>query len=228
MPAATRPGPRKPSFRPPAPRAGAPDWQLLTDPANSLYVAYTSDGGDPLVAKVLPSGALAWPGTGLINLCTYASRQGNPHALWHNNALWMTWEDSRAGTGTFGYACYAQKIDASGTRAWSPDGVPVYTPATAYLRPKLAASDNGSAMVTYNTAPGTGFRAQKLLPTGVQGFPAAGVPLNTVADDRPYYLDYVPVSQPNGSVQVYWASLGGSPLPGRISARAGCKPAARC
>ena len=184
------------------------DWLLLTDPASNLYVAWTSNAGDPLVSKVLPSGALAWAAPGYVNLCTYASRQSNPHAIWHANALWMTWEDSRAGTGTFDYACYAQKVDATGKLAWSANGVPVYTPATAYLRPKLAAADNGSAMVFFNTAPGTGFRAQKLLPTGAQAFPAAGVALNTVFEDRPNYLDYAPVAQPNGSVQVYWTTAG--------------------
>ena len=188
------------------------DWQLLTDPANNLYTAWTSDGGDPLVSKVLPSGALGWAGAGYVNLCTFASRQTNPYAIWYDNALWMTWEDSRAGTGTYDYACYAQKIDAAGTLAWTPNGVPLYATSAAYLRPKLAPSDNGSVMAFYTTdTNGANFRAQKLLPTGSVAFATNGVILHSVADNKPFELDYIPVGQPNGSVQVYWSSPGAVP-----------------
>jgi hypothetical protein len=188
------------------------DWQLLTDPANNLYVAWTSNGGDPLVSKVLPSGTLGWAAPGYVNLCTFASRQTNPHALWHNSALWMIWEDTRVGTGNFDYGCYAQKIDAAGTLAWTPDGVPVYALSAGAPRPKIAPSDNGSVMAFYTTdTNGANFRAQKLLPTGSVAFAAPGVILHSVADNRPYELDYVPVRQPNGSVQVYWSSPGAAP-----------------
>ena len=188
------------------------DWQLLLDPAGNLYVAWTSDGSDPLVSKVLPSGALGWAAPGYVSLCTYASRQSNPHALWHDNALWMIWEDSRAGTGSYDYACYAQKIDAAGTLAWGPTGVPVYALSAAYLRPKLAPSNNGAVMAFYSTDTNVAnFRAQKLLPTGTVAFAVNGVILHSAAENRPADLDYVPVGQPNGSVQVYWSSPGGAP-----------------
>ena len=187
------------------------DWLPIADPAGNLYVAWTSSDGDPLVSKVLPSGAFAWAAPGYVNLCTFASRQTNPHAIWHNNALWMVWEDTRGGTGNFDY-CYAQKIDAAGALAWSPNGVPVYTLTASYLRPKLAPSDNGSVMAFFSTDLNiTNFRAQKILPTGAIAFAATGVLLHSVAENRPFELDYVPVAQPNGSVQVFWASPGAAP-----------------
>ena len=111
------------------------DWMPIIDPAGNLYVAWTSNSSDPLVSKVLPSGALGWAAPGYVSLCTYASRQDNPYAIWHNNALWMIWEDTRVGTGSADYGCYAQKIDATGTLAWSPDAVPVYAQSSGYLRP---------------------------------------------------------------------------------------------
>lgn len=195
------------------------DWQLLTDPANNLYTAWTSNDGDPLVSKVLPSGALGWVGAGYVNLCTFTSRQTNPYAIWYNNALWMAWEDARVGTGTYDYAVYAQKIDAAGTLAWTPDGVPVYALSAAYLRPKLAPSDNGSVMAFYSTdTNAANFRAQKILPTGGVAFATNGVVMHSVADNRPYLLDYVPVGQPNGSVQVYWSSPGVAPTQSDICA----------
>jgi hypothetical protein len=189
----------------------ATDWLPLIDPAGNLYVAWDSNGGDVFVSKVLPSGTLAWPGTGYVNVCTYNSTQDYAHAIWYNNALWLGWEDSRGSTGTLTRTCYAQQVNASGQLAWSPDGVPVYTTPASYLQPKLAASDNGSVMVFFNDNIAQRFSAQKLLPTGLLAFPAAGVALNQVVNDRPYYLDYVPVSQPNGSVQVYWSSPGQGP-----------------
>ncbi|MDO7853475.1 T9SS type A sorting domain-containing protein [Hymenobacter convexus] len=188
------------------------DWQLLTDPANNLYVAWTSNGGDPLVAKVLPSGALGWASPGYVALSTDPAFQTNPHAIWHDNALWMIWEDARGGSGSFDYKCYAQKIDAAGTLAWTPNGVPVYSLSAAYPRPKLAPSDNGSVMAFYSTDTNiANFRAQKILPTGAMAFAAPGVILHSIADNRPYEFDYVPVGQPNGSVQVYWSSPGAAP-----------------
>ncbi|HEX8656264.1 MAG TPA: T9SS type A sorting domain-containing protein [Hymenobacter sp.] len=194
---------------PGGPSGRGSEWQLLSDPANNLYVAWTSNDGDPLVSKVLPSGALGWAAPGYVNLCTFASRQTKPHAIWHNNALWMIWEDNRVGTSGSNLACYAQKIDAAGALAWSPNGVPVYALAAGYPRPKLAASDNGSVMAFYSTDTNSAnFRAQKLLPTGDVVFAVNGVALHSVAENRPYELDYIPVSQPNGSVQVYWASPG--------------------
>jgi len=189
--------------------------QPVLDPAGNLYVAWTSFGGDALVSKILPTGALGWPSPGYVSLCTFASRQANPHAIWHNNALWMVWEDNRLGTTS--YNCYAQKIDAAGTLAWSPAGVPVYDQPAQYLRPRLVPSDNGSVMAFYRT--NTAFQAQKLLPTGSAAFAINGVALSSVAgnqanflDATATYLDHAPVSQSNGSVQVYWSTVGAGGL----------------
>ncbi|GAB3742896.1 hypothetical protein GCM10027594_22280 [Hymenobacter agri] len=188
------------------------DWQLLTDPASNLYVAWTSNGGDPLVSKVLPTGALGWAAPGYVALSTDPAFQTNPDALWYNNALWMIWEDARGGSGNFDYKCYAQKIDAAGTPAWAAGGLPVYGLSAGYPRPKLAPSDNGSVMAFYSTdTNAANFRAQKILPAGTLAFAAPGVVLHSVADNRPFELDYVPVGQPNGSVQVFWSSPGAAP-----------------
>ena len=188
------------------------DWQPIIDPAGNLYLAWTSNGGDPLVSKVLPSGALGWAAPGYVALSTDPAFQTNPHAIWHSNALWMIWEDARGGSGSFDYKCYAQKIDAAGTVAWASGGVPVYALLAAYPRPKLAPSDNGSVMAFYSTDTNiANFRVQKILPTGSVAFATPGVILHSVADNRPYELDYIPVGQPNGSVQVFWSSPGAAP-----------------
>ena len=182
------------------------DWRLLTDPAGNLYVAWVSNADDPLAAKLLPSGDLAWAAPGFVKLCTASSKQSYPTAIWHNNALWMAWADDRGSN--LNFSCYAQKIDADGKLAWSANGVPVYAGTTNYMNPKLAASDNGSVLAFFDTNFGAAFASQKLLPTGAQAFAADGVPLSTVRDSRPFYDDFALVSQPNGSVQTYWSTFG--------------------
>ena len=189
------------------------DWKLFTDSAKALYVAWVSNNNDPLAAKVLPGGELAWASPGYVSLCTYGSNQTYPYAIWHDNALWMAWADDRVNN--INHNCYAQKVDASGKLAWDASGVPVYAPPTDYMMPKLAASDNGSVMVFFNANFGAAFAAQKLLPTGAQAFPAAGLPLSTVRNDRPYYDDFALVSEPNGSVQAYWSTQGAVATTGR-------------
>jgi len=184
------------------------EWQPLTDPAGNLYVAWTSDSDDPLVSKVLPSGALGWAAPGYVNLCTNPSHQTGTDALWHNNALWMVWNDDRPSA--FGTTQYMQKIDAAGTLAWPAAGVLVNS-LPGVTNPKLAPSDNGAVMAFYATSNSQGFRAQKIRPDASLVFPVNGVVLHNVVNDRPDGADFALVAQPNGSVQAYWASVGGAP-----------------
>lgn len=184
------------------------DWQPIIDPAGNLYLSWASNAGDPLISKVLPSGALGWAAPGYVTLCTNSSYQSVPDAIWHNNALWAVWNDDRSpASNAFQYM---QKIDAAGTLAWPASGVLVNSLPAFSPYPKLAPSDNGSVMAFYvsNYSAGTGLRAQKIRPDASLGFPVNGVALHTVDPDRLASNDYVPVPQPNGSAQVFWASAG--------------------
>ena len=187
------------------------DWQPVIDPAGNLYLSWASNAGDPLISKVLPSGALGWAAPGYVTLCTNPSYQSVPDAIWHNNALWVAWNDDRApASNAFQYM---QRIDAAGTLAWPATGVLVNSLAAFSPYPKLAPSDNGSAMAFYvsNYSAGTGLRAQKIRPDATLAFPINGVALHTVEPDRLASNDYLPVPQPNGSVQVFWTSAGATP-----------------
>jgi len=59
--------------------------------------------------------------------------------------------------------------------------------------------------------PGTALYAQHLDQAGTALLPANGVALHTVEPDRLVSVDYVPVGQPNGSVQVFWSAVGTVP-----------------
>ena len=58
---------------------------------------------------------------------------------------------------------------------------------------------------------GTTLYAQHLDQVGTALLPANVVALHTVEPDRLASVDYVPVGQPNGSVQVFWSSVGTAP-----------------
>ncbi|WP_310391748.1 T9SS type A sorting domain-containing protein [Hymenobacter sp.] len=181
-------------------------WRVARDPANNLYAVWGSDSGDVFAVKVTPAGALGWAAPGYRTLSTNPSRQSSPDAIWHNNALWVIWDDDL--TPASFLSQYLQKVDAAGALAWPATGVLVNSLPGVYTYPKLAPSDNGAVMAFYSTAYGEGFRAQKIRPDASLAFAVNGVPLHNVVVDQPYVLDYVPVAQPNGSVQVFWASSG--------------------
>ena len=190
---------------------GNSPWLAVRDPANNLYAVWGSDSGDILAVKVTPAGALGWPAPGYVTLCTNASYQSVPDAIWHNNALWTVWNDDRAPAANA--LQYMQKIDAAGTLAWPAAGVLINNLPAFSPYPKLAPADNGAVMALFvsNYSAGTGLRAQKIRPDATLAFPVNGVALHTVDPDRLATADYVPVAQPNGSVQVFWASAGAGP-----------------
>ncbi len=190
---------------------GGQNWRAVRDPAGNLYVVWGSNSGDIIAAQVTPGGALGWSAPGYRTLCTNPSYQSVPDALWHNNALWAVWNDDRAGMNS--QTTYIQKADAAGTLAWSAAGVLVNNLPAFAPEPKLAPSDNGAVMAMYitNYSAGTGLRAQKIRPDASLVFPTGGVALHTVDPDRAAGQDLVPVAQPNGSVQAFWASAGAGP-----------------
>ena len=191
-------------------RGGQP-WRAVRDPAGNLYAVWGSNSGRIIAVKVTPAGVLGWSAPGYRILSSNPSYQSAPDALWHNNALWAVWSDDRAGMNSL--ATYLQQVDAAGTLAWSAAGVLVNNLPAFLPEPKLAPSDNGSVLATYitNYSAGTGLRAQKIRPDASLAFPVNGVALHTVNPDRAVDQDLVPVAQPNGSVQVFWSSAGGSP-----------------
>ena len=190
---------------------GGQDWRAVRDSAGNLYAVRGSNSGDIIVVKLTPAGALGWAASGYVTLCTNPSYQSVPNVLWYNNALWAVWNDDRAGQNS--QTTYMQKMDAAGMLAWPAAGVLVNSLPAFSPEPKLVPSDNGAVLALYitNYSAGTGLRAQKIRPDASLAFPAGGVALHTVEPDRAAGQDLVPVAQPNGSVQVYWASAGGSP-----------------
>jgi hypothetical protein len=183
------------------------DWYLARDPANNLYVAWTDNGGDVLVSKILPGGAWGWGVPGYLAVSQTRFVQVLTDALWHDNGLWLVWNDARAapGSGLPNLQAVA-RVNAAGTTTL---GLDINIQSEYSVNPKLAASDNGTAMAFFASGSIAAFGAQKI--PFSSNFPLYGVPVLSYAALSaawPSTNDYVLVSQPNGSVQVFWATSG--------------------
>ena len=188
---------------------GDSPWHPTSDPAGNLYVTWSSDKGVGYVEQVTAAGALGWPAPGYQRVSTAAGEQFWPNLLWHNNALWVVWNDTRDNVQLRSGNAYMQKFDAAGTRAWAANGMLINNIFLSSTYSKLAPSDNGSVMAFLVTGSGAdnGLRAQKITPTGNIVFPLAGAPVATPGDNTPNATDYALVSEPNGSVQAYWGTF---------------------
>ena len=191
---------------------GEGDWPIRVLPDTSLVVTWGRDTPKDIVAvKLTRLGAYAWANPTYRFVCDHSARQDDAQVLRQGNDLVVIWNDNRPPANNTHQ--YAQKLNlTTGTRTWATDGIPVFELPNYISDPKIAAADNGAVMAfSYVTG---GFRAQKVLPTGTAAWPANGVAVNTVQNDRPFYADFVTVSQPDGSVQVFWTSFSNASICG--------------
>lgn len=189
---------------------GDSPWHPTSDPAGNLYVTWSSDKGVVYVAQVTAAGALGWPAPGYQRVSALAGEQFWPNLLWHNNALWVVWNDTRDNTQLRSSNTYMQQYSAAGTRAWATNGVLINNLVVPSTYSQLAAADNGAVMaflVTGASDDDHGFRVQKVTPAGSVVFPVAALPVATQGNNMPNATDYALVSEPNGSVQAYWGTF---------------------
>src|SRR5205814_795472 len=95
----------------------------------------------------------------------------------------ITWEDHRSGTNS---GIYAQRINASGTAQWTPNGVPVSTAAHSQVGPTIVSDGAGGAIVTWADERGTNddIYAQRINGSGVVQWTTGGVPISMATDNQ--------------------------------------------
>ncbi len=193
---------------------GEAGWPLRVLPDTSLVVTWGRYTPKDIVAvKLTPNGTYAWASPTYRVVCDQASSQDDPSILLQDNDLWVIWNDNRPPARNTHQ--YVQKINlATGNRYWSAGGVPVFQLRNYISNPKIVAADNGAVMAFSLLNQPDGFRAQKIRPDSTMAWPINGVPVNTTTNDRPFYADFVPVRQPDGSVQVFWTSFGNAAICG--------------
>ncbi len=191
---------------------GEGGWPVRVLPDTSLVVTwgrYTP--ADIVAVKLTRLGAYAWAAPTYRVVCDHPAIQRDAQVQLSGNDLWAIWNDNRPpASNSFQYV---QKIDlTTGNRAWSAGGVAVFRLNNYISAPTLTAADNGAVMAFSNVS--AGFLAQKIRPDSTLAWPVTGAPINTITSDRPFYGDYAPISQPDGSVQVFWTSFGNASICG--------------
>jgi hypothetical protein len=178
-------------------------WMILCDADTNAYVVWDNNSpGDIVVAKVNPSGKLAWPSQ-YRTICAAPGVQSYEHAILHNNHLYVIWSDPRPSAAN--YYLYMQKLDTAGNSEWTPDGVQVSNFNSYIPYPRVApAGDN--VVAAYQVSPG--LYAQQLRPDSSTVWPANGIPIHN-GINLPFYGDFELATAPDGTVAAFWATNGG-------------------
>jgi hypothetical protein len=178
-------------------------WTILCDADTNAYVVWDNNSpGDIVVAKVAPSGHLAWP-SDYRSICNAPGTQLNVHAILYNNHLYATWSDGRPAAAN--YYVYLQKLDTAGNALWTPNGVQLSNLNSYSPNPKVApAGDN--VVAAYQVSPG--FLAQQLRPDSIAVWPVNGIPVHSGVN-LPFYEKYELVTAPDGTVAAFWETTSG-------------------
>jgi predicted lipoprotein with Yx(FWY)xxD motif len=156
--------------------------QITTDGAGGAIVTWHDhrDGNYDIYAqRVNASGAVQWAASG-VPLCTATGDQENPQVTSDGaGGVIITWEDNRSGH----WDIYAQRVSASGTVQWAPDGVPLCATAGDQEFPQITFDGAGGAIVTWHDtrSVGPGVYAQRVNASGAVQWTLNGVPLCTAA-----------------------------------------------
>lgn len=140
-------------------------------------------------------------------ICTASGVQANPVAVSDGaSGVIVAWVDER-NLATSGRDIYAQRLNASGNRVWSPaDGVPICTAledqGDGVDRYQLAIVSDGAggAIITWKDKRGIGgpgpslgnIFAQRITSSGTIAWPANGIPVCTAANEqkKPFAVSY--------------------------------------
>jgi hypothetical protein len=157
---------------------------IVCDSAGGAIVAWGGFGG-VYAQRISTDGAVQWVGNG-VALCTAGGGQGGPRIVSDGaGGAVVTWEDWRSGDKDI----YAQRVNASGTPEWPPNGVALCTASGHQEDPRIVSDGAGGAIVTWMDPRGGTYRdiyAQRVLASGVvdPAWPVNGRALCTDAADQ--------------------------------------------
>jgi hypothetical protein len=104
--------------------------------------------GDIYAQRVDASGAVLWPTNG-VPVCTTDASQIKPDIdADGSGGSVIAWQDFR-GAGDTGWEIYAQRLTASGTALWTPDGVAASTAWGTQWYPEIIRDGAGGAIITW-------------------------------------------------------------------------------
>ena len=161
---------------------------------------------DIYAQRVDVSGAVVWTADG-VPLATVTANQAVPTIVSDGaGGAIVAWYDDR--TCCFNSDIYAQRIDASGTVLWAPDGVALCTATKDQIRPEIVSDGAGGAIVVWEDGRISGTNrnvfAQRISAAGAVLWTANGVALCTAANNQ--YLPKI-VSDDAGGAIVTWTDF---------------------
>jgi hypothetical protein len=126
---------------------------ILPDDSGGAIIAWTdyrSGSGDIYAQRVDPSGNPLWTPGG-VAICTATDSQQDPKLVSDDaGGVFIVWEDRRAGL--FYDDIYAQRVNASGTVLWTPDGVVVSAAAEYQIHHNIASDGTISVVASTTTS----------------------------------------------------------------------------
>jgi len=143
------------------------DPQVVSDGAGGAIVVWQdmkNGNYDIYAQKVASAGTVSWTTGGAV-VCAATGDQKNPKAIPDGaGGAIIAWTDNRNGN----YDIFAQRINSSGSRIWTTDGVTVCVNAEDQRYPCLASSESGAAILAWvDMREGqNNIRAQKLNASG--------------------------------------------------------------
>lgn len=179
--------------------------QILPDGTGGAIVVWydyrSGSNYDIYAQRVDASGTPLWTGDG-VAVCTAAGDQISPRIITDGSGgAIMAWQDLRNGGD---YDIYAQRLDATGTRKWTADGVAVCTSAFDQVQVEIAPDGAGGMLAAWqDLRNGTTehIYAQLVNAAGATQWIDNGVALVLAAN---YQLSPVIVSDGAGGAIVAW------------------------
>ncbi len=164
-----------------------------------------------------PVVSLAWQENGVV-ICDDPNLQANPVIASDDSyGAIITWVDHRAGN----YDIYAQRIDSSGTRQWTPvNGVVICDAVGTQKSCKIVPDGSDGAIITWrNDNADWNIYAQRVNSLGErQWSPLDGVLI--CIDDGPHSLwHYETVADGSGGAIIIWKDTEGAGVPGIVYAQ---------
>ncbi len=137
---------------------------------------------DVYAQRLDPSGTALWTANG-VGVCTQANPQLNSvlTADGSGGAV-IAWEDFRSGN----WNVYAQRLDASGTALWTPNGVGVCTEVSDQFEPSITPDGKSGVLISWEDARSGNWDiyAQRVDSSGDPQWEANGIAVCTAASNQ--------------------------------------------
>ena len=152
--------------------------RLASDGAGGAMIAWEHAvvDYDIRAQRVDASGNPLWQANGVV-VCGLISSQQEPQLIPDGSGgVVIAWHDIRLGN----WDVFAQRVDATGARLWTPDGVAVCIETSSQFRPRLASDGSGGVFAVwedFRNAFQYDIYMQRIGPAGTPYLAADGVPL---------------------------------------------------